>query len=125
MEDRNNPGNMLGEPTPMQSVMYESYKDDPYFRLLVELKPTAEQYVYDNSYHGVTAPELAIGIKCTDDVANGLIVNLLAVGLIYYCGDEYKKDGVMMYRHSGWTDESESYCVVCGSPSHSDCDGLI
>lgn len=121
MEDRDNPGFMLGEPTSMQSVMYESYKDDPYFRFLVDLRPLAEQYVLEHSDDGVTGVELASFLKCRGDVLSGLLVSMLANGSIYYCGDEYKRDGAEVYRHMGWRDGSESFCVVCGSPSHSDC----
>jgi hypothetical protein len=121
MEDRDNPGLMLGEMSAYQEVQYASYKDDPYFRLVADLKVPAERYIFVHSYDGVTAPELAVGLGCPVDVANGLLVGLLDRGVIYYCGDEFLKDGVAMYRHSDWVDDSESYCVVCGSPSHSDC----
>lgn len=116
MEDRNNPGYMLGEPVGLQGVMYESYKDDPYFRLLVDLLPVGEEYIYDNSWDGVSAEQLAKGIKCTVDVANGILMSLLASKKIYGFGDD-----VLLYRHKGWDDGSEAYCPVCGSPSHSDC----
>ena len=100
MEDRDNPGSMLGEPSGMDEVWMSLYNEDPEYRATVDRQQKADVFIYDNSVEGVTLSALSYGLGCSDDEANKALDDLVYLGKVL-------ADATGVYRHVGWLKENK------------------
>jgi hypothetical protein len=97
MEDRNNPGFMLGEPSGMDEVWMALYNEDPEFREDVLRQSKAKVLVYDAGSGGVSAGGLAYLLGCSDLESQLVLDRLVELGVVgvvdgVYCHTGLKKE---------------------------------